>query len=497
MSLELNDAAPHSRSETHSEGSAAYVESHGSPESGNETGRLAIFSLAATVLTTLGVFGFFFLQGIVVARILGPVGRGEFGHALYFPRDILLYAGLLGGIEVVNSIASKRGSDVVPLKYAAARLGLVTGLITAVVALLLSVIFLVLVGKTYLIPFAALVCAFLPFEHMQLTISAVDRGNQRYARYNINRLIYAATFVVFALIGFGMDEVVASMNNMPEWLSGVAAMASRWTGFNHMVPAFISPLAFTCLLFVAARIVGLLPTLRDMKIYQRIRSGQSQSVKVDGVLDTRSLLRDGRPFAFSMVVSEVFDRLDVFLIMALAATMDLAGQYFVAVPAAALLIVAPNALGVFTFNIGADNTRTVTPKSAAVTMGLTIAFQTVATLIFALILPTLILSFYGAAYSPAIQFALWLLPASAIKGYLQAADGYLKGRNRPMIGIWSRLVSIVLMLLFVVCAYPHWDLLSIPMAACVGQALSMVIISAAVMKDVVERNRYMPLQEAV
>ena len=496
MSLELNDVTPRSGSEVHSE-AASFAESDLSVEPQKKSGRLEVLSLFATVLTTLGVFGLFFLQGIVVARILGPVGRGEFGHALYFPRDILLYAGLLGGIEVVNAIASKRGSDVVPLKHAAARLGLVTGLITAVVALLLSAIFLVAVGKTYLLPFAALVCAFLPFEHMQLTISAVDRGNQKYARYNINRLIYAAAFLVFALIGFGMDEVVASTSNLPEWLSGVAAMASSWTGFNHLLPSLISPLAFICLLFVAARIVGLLPTLRDMEIWQRIRGGESQSVKVDEVLNTRTLLRDGRPFAFSMLVSEVFDRLDVFLIMALAATMDLAGQYFVAVPAAALLIVAPNALGVFTFNIGADVNRSVTVKSAAVTMALTIVFQTVATLVFALILPALILSFYGSAYSPAIQFALWLLPASAIKGYLQAADGYLKGRNRPMIGIWSRLVSIVLMLLFVNFAYPFWDLLSIPMAACAGQALSMILVSAFVIKDVVQRNRSEPLREGV
>ena len=495
MPLELNDVTPSNGSEDRSDGQVEFVGTEELLEAG-EGGRSQILSLAATVFTTLGVFGLFFLQGIFVARILGPVGRGEFGHALYFPRDILLYAGLLGGIEVVNAIASKRGSDTVSLKYAAARLGIVTGIITAVVALLLSVIFLVLAGKTYLLPFVALVCAFVPFEHMQLTISAVDRGNEQYARYNINRLIYAAMFLVFAVVGFGMDEVIASTSNLPDWLSGVASLLSGWTGFNHIVAPYISPLAFICLLFVAARILGLLPTLRDMQIWQWIRGVESPSLAVDGMLDTRQLLRDGRPFAFSMLVSEVFDRLDVFLIMALAATMDMAGQYFVAVPAAALLIVAPNALGVFTFNIGADASRTVTLKSATVTMALTILFQTVATLVFTLILPTLILTFYGSAYSPAIQFALWLLPASAIKGYLQAADGYLKGRNRPVIGIVSRLVSIVLMLLFVVFAYPHWKLLSIPMAACVGQALSMVVISTVVIQDVIAQNRNIPLSEA-
>ena len=58
-----------------------------------------------TFLTTLAVFGIYLIQGVVIARILGPVGRGEFGTAMFFPRDVFLYAGLLGGIEVVNSYA--------------------------------------------------------------------------------------------------------------------------------------------------------------------------------------------------------------------------------------------------------------------------------------------------------------------------------------------------------------------------------------------------------
>ena len=81
----------------------------------------------ATFLTTLAVFGIFFVQGIILARILGPLGRGEFGTSIQIPRDLLLYAGLLGGIEIVNSYASKGVRSLVKLRYSAARLGLITG----------------------------------------------------------------------------------------------------------------------------------------------------------------------------------------------------------------------------------------------------------------------------------------------------------------------------------------------------------------------------------
>lgn len=440
-----------------------------------------LLSLAATIFSTLSVFGIFFVQGIFVARILGPIGRGQFGTALYFPRDILLYAGLLGGVEIINSLASKRAAETVALKHAAAKLGLVSGLITAAIAALLSIGVLLKFGKADLIPFCLVICLFVPFEHMQLTISAVDRGTQKYARYNINRIIYAASFVVLVLFTFGLDELVASTNSLPEWLS---ESCSRWVGFNHLIP--VSALTLMCLLFVGSKVVGLAPTLRDMEIWNRLRTGESYSRRIKDAPGTGQLLSEGKPYAISMLVSEVFDRLDILLILAWA-TVEMSGHYFVAVPAAALLTVAPNALGVFTFNVGADRNRQVTLQTATIAILSTIAFQVIATVAFLYILPYLILLFYGEAFSPAIPFALWLLPACAIKGYLQAADGYLKGREKPMIGVISRLASICLMLLFVWFAFSRWSFLSIPMAACVGQGLSMIIVTVAVLVDVTRK----------
>ena len=118
----------------------------------------------------------------------------------------------------------------------------------------------------------------------------------------------------------------------------------------------------------------------------------------------------------------------------------------------------------------------------------------VSALFLAVLIPILIITFFKEPYRPAIPFALWLLPACAIKGYLQAVDGYLKGRDKPLVGVWARFLSIFLMLGFVALVYsgmiqgPEQKLLCIPMAACLGQAISMVIISIAVIQDTIERN---------
>ena len=106
-------------------------------------------NVIATFLTTLSVFGIYLVQGVVVARILGVVGRGEFGTAMFFPRDVFLYAGLLGGIEIVNSYAVKGTMDERSLKYSAAKVGFISGVITAVIAAIIAVSVLIVVGKTY------------------------------------------------------------------------------------------------------------------------------------------------------------------------------------------------------------------------------------------------------------------------------------------------------------------------------------------------------------
>lgn len=416
--------------------------------------------MLATILTTFTVFGIYLVQGIIVARVLGATGRGEFGTALYFPRDILLWAGLLGAVEIVTGYAAKKSCDSVLLKYSAARLGLITGSLTAITAIILSIALLVPTGKEYLIPFCLLCCVFVPFEHVHLTISSVDRGDEAFLRYNVNRLLFAIAFPVCMIVAWSV--------NLPA-LTGL-----KW-------------LTITCLLWVFAKVVGLLPTLRGMHLFSATKRRQLLSelrmAKRDTVPASGLLLKEGRPYAVSMLISEIFDRLDIFLILALAAVIE-SGYYFVAVPAAAMLIIAPNALGVFTFNAGARNNVVVTRSLAARVLGATALFQVVATIAFSLIIGPLIVLFFGEEFAPAIPFALWLLPASALKGFQQTADSYLKGRGKPMIGVWARGLGILVLLAFVALAFGYFGLLSIPMAACAGQAFSTLIITAGVFLNV-------------
>ena len=421
--------------------------------------------LAATFLTTLSVFAIYFGQGILVARLLGPVGRGEFGTAVFFPRDVLLYVGLLGGIEIVTRRAADANLDANRLKYSAATLGLFSGVLTAFVSVVISVVALLFIdhgAKSYLIPYCLLISFFVPWEHIHLVVSGVDRGREQYRRYNINRLAFAASFPL--IVGLC-------------WVSGLLDSGSEGS------------LGWVCVLFVCSRVLGLLPTLTGLNfgvwlsdLVGAFSGKQSRQNALGDQPTARILLKDGWPYALSMFASELFERMDVILILVLASVEE-SGFYFVAIPAAALLTIAPNSLSVFTFNAGAEN-RLVSLKNAIGLMASTALFQLISMVILGYLIPLLIIFFYGEPFQPAIQFVLYLLPAFAIKGILQAFDGYLKGRNLPMIGVYARLMSILAMLVFVILFFGKYQLLSIPMAAFVGQLLSLIVVTYFLIQEV-------------
>ena len=410
-----------------------------------------LFSISApqqrllyTFATSIAMFGAFAIQGILLARILGRYGRGEFATAVLFPQ-ILLYVGLLGGIEVVTRYAGQINANLVKLRRAAFRLGIFTGCLTMLAVIVFSLT-CVPAAKSHLIGLCLLCSLALPFQHIHQITIAVDRGSNGFTRYNWIRLF--GTLVLPSML-------------LVCWLTNVQS------------------LTFICLLFIASAVVGAIPCLWRL---ERSLSPADPS--------QRTLLKEGRPYAVAMFAGELFERLDVALIFWWT-SLATQGSYAAIVPAAHVLIVIPNALGLFTFNIGAKHDRVVSLRETNLAMAGMLVFQFVSALAFALVIGKLILILYGEDFRPAIPLAYALIPAVAIKGFLQAAEGYLKGRGKPLIGTYARLLGAVIMLLFVMVTFGRFEYegLSIPLGACVAQAVCFFCIVAAVYVDVLSRNR--------
>ncbi len=398
--------------------------------------------LASQFVSTAGVafaiVGLQMGQGILLARLLGPVGRGEYATAVFYVQ-LLLYIGLFGGLEIICRYAAEAELNTTRLRRAALKLGLATGAITTIVAIVFCLVALP-ADKRYLIPLAILCSLSLAGQQVMLIMTAVDRGLGRFGTYNVRRVIAAAAFPVLLL---------------------VAQLAWGVT------------LEIACGLFVIASLISMGACIVGL---ERPFTGESGP-------PVGKLFRESLPYALSMLATDLFERLDLLLVLWIASFQD-QGFYAAMVPAVYPLTVLPNTMGIFLFNAAADRKRRLTTKDVHRILGSSIAVQTICTIVFLLLIGELVNLLYGAAFAPAVQFARWLAPVAAIKGILQGLDSYVKGRGKPLVAIRCRIAAAALMIAVTWLLYDEWGALSVAIGALAGQVLCLIWLSAIVYADV-------------
>jgi O-antigen/teichoic acid export membrane protein len=223
-------------------------------------------------------------------------------------------------------------------------------------------------------------------------------------------------------------------------------------------------------------------------------SGPRPLANVGAAPPARTLVKEGIPYLFSSAVSDVYGRLDAFLFLWLA-SFTAQGFYAVAVPAASLLLVGPDALALFSFNSGSR--KGAPPSIGKVVAGglLVIAFQAVVGCCFALVVGPLLVLLYGSRFDGALPFALALLPATALLGFAQVSEGYLRGRGKVRIGVAARLAASAVMVAIVLTIFSRFGELSIPIAASFAHGLVALTLAWFVLADVRGQHRAFSLPE--
>lgn len=402
-----------------------------------------------TVAAQLAIFGIMTVQSIVLARLLGPEGRGEYATAIVYSQT-LLYVGLLG---TLFSIARRAGRDVESrpeLANAALRTGLTTGTMTMAVAMVLGAVALP-AEKKYLAPLAFGCAALLPWEQMRLTLLAVDHGSAAFSRYNANRLLSTAVFPLGLLV--------------------------LWSLGLHAVTLVV-------VLAVATPMIGLAFLLHSHKEVRPFRPSAPP---------VKCLIKEGLPYAYAVLAGDLLGRLDILLVLWLL-SFTVQGCYAVAVPAASLLLVVPNGLALFAFNAGARDGGSRSIRKLVLAGTGVFGLQAFSACILALILRPLILCVFGESFHGAVPLALALLPKFGIDGFALVAEGYLRGRGKPIVGVWSRILGAIVVAAFVLLFFERWQALSIPLAASAGQAVSASVIVWAVIAEI-RRNATIRLEE--
>ena len=391
-----------------------------------------------TVGVSFGIVALQLVQGILLARLLGPQGRGEYATAVLYGQT-LLYIGLFGAIEVVCRYAANPRIRRESLRRTAVRLAMITSLITTVLVILLGT-FALPSDKRYLWPLAVL-CAFsILGQQVMLIVSAIDRGRGDFTRYNRLRMFAAAIFPAMLL----------------SW-----ALVAQPT------------ITTTCSLLVLATLVSMIPCLIPAKSNEGTEEAPPAT----------QLLREGRPYALSMLATDSLDRIDLILISWLTSVVT-QGHYTAMIPVAYPLTVIPNTLGLFLFNAGAKEGGGLDSKKVTQIIASSLAIQTVMTIGFLILVDPVVRFVYGEAFGPAVSFAKWLAPIAAVKGIVQGLESYVKGRGNPLAMIHIRLASAVVMLASIAVLYSFSGAYAILQGALAGQIVCLIGLAALIYRDV-------------
>lgn len=395
-------------------------------------------ALIGTVGVSFLVFALQALQGVLLARVLGPEGRGQYNTAVFYTH-LLLFAGMLGIPFSIQRRAAKLAGGEGGLSTAASWAGLITGLVSAAVVAILAYAALP-DEKQWLAPWCMLAALSLPLQHVRLALQSVDRGSENFLRYNLSEVVHWA----------GLPLLLAPLL----WWGGASVE---------------TVVALTVISALAALLV-------------RAGLGYREGFAWGARPRPQTLLREGMPYALAKVVSDLLNRLDSLLVLWLA-SFTIQGYYAAAVPAANMLAVAPAAFAMFAFNLGARGpSRSGVGRIAAASV-LSVLVQLAAAAALALALPALIVLVFGPEFAGAVAFAVALLPAKAFAGLGLIAEGYLRGRGKPHIEFRCRLAGGAIMLLTVAATWPWLREFSIPLGALTGHAFPTLVMGFVVLWD--------------
>jgi enterobacterial common antigen flippase len=401
-------------------------------------------SVVSTVATSIGLFVLFAIQGVILARMLGPKARGEYGTVVLYTQS-LLNIGLFGTLFSVNRRSVREPKARAALKRSALRVGGLTGLGTVVLVAALAV-FALPHEKAFLWPLCIAAAAILPLEHMRLLLLSVDRGAGDFRSYNLNQLFTTAMFPTVLLIA---------------WCAGCTSI---WvvTGLT-----------------LAGPILGLLLRMRADRAKSLFSGEQRPPVG--------TLLKEGGPYVVSVASSDLFGKLDAMLFLWLA-SFTAQGFYAAAVPAASVLVAAPNALAMFAFNRGARGEQTDSVRRLVYAGAALVGFQIAAAAVLAVVLRPLMALIFGTAFAGAVPLAFALLPAQMVHGVGQVIDGYLRGRGNVRGGIIARCVGGVAMIVVSFLLHGRLHDLAIPVAASLAHLGVAIILGSVCLWDARRRR---------
>lgn len=403
------------------------------------------FSLRAirwTVLANLGIQASAIVSGVVIARLLGPEGRGHYAAVLLYPNLIAAFAAWGFGPVLARRIAAAPDpaarKKAVSLAWMAAALGAFPAL-----AMVAAVYFAGLPHPaedgTDLGRMAALYGAcWIPLNLFGVFLLALDQGEARWARYSAYRVMVNPIYI-------------ASLAGL--WYFGAFTLANVfWT---LLAANFIA---------VAVRVIN---------------SFREHGLPRASVAEYRALAAEARPYAMAQYSTVALTQLDQFLAVNLLSYAQ-TGYFNVALTVAQLLAPISGALGQVAFTDAAQGRSAV--ELYATRFRLIGAGYVVFAALLACAIPYLVPLIYGAKFTDASMIALWMLPGGVAAGLGSILDESLRGKGRPEFGMKSRWAAAAMSALIAALLAGQYGATALAIGFSIGNLVRTLVLMRAYAK---------------
>ncbi|ASF45696.1 lipopolysaccharide biosynthesis protein [Methylovulum psychrotolerans] len=336
------------------------------------------------------------LQGIILARMLGADGRGEYAAIILWPN---LFAGI--GILGINMAIARRAGQIGSsdnLVGIALLATFLTASATSVIAFF-SLPYVLSESVKHLLPIAYVFLWFIPLNHLGMNLQAIDHGRGHFGLYNVTRgLIYPVFLLGLGVCWFWVENKL----------------------YGVIIAQLLSN-AVCVFLRLATKIRGLLYILKG---------------------EFAKIICESMPFFKANILELLTQQFDKVLLIYLLPTTEI-GFYMVALSSASVINSLCQSLGIVAFtNAAKRKTRTGFPVIITVLRRAGI-FSMLGAAALGVCLPWLVPLIYGIAFVPAINITLILLPGIILSGLSEITNQDLRGQGQPMAGMFARIVGLL------------------------------------------------------
>jgi len=398
---------------------------------------------AITFSSQIVIFAVGIVTSIILARILGPTGKGVFALIILIP-TVMLKLGSLG-IEAANVYFT--GSKKYNVKDIVSN-----SLVSAVfIGLILIVLFFGVsrlnVFQTFLKSnqikplYLWLVILVVPFSLLLGFFRSIFLGKEKIIKYNkiniLQTVFYLIALIIFLLI----------------FKQGV---------FGAIVSYILTTVSITLfVIFLIKKIIEIKFSLNKFLLKDQIKYGLKAY--------------------FGNLMQFLNYRLDMFLVAIFLAPAAV-GLYSIAVGIAEKIWMLPGAIATVLFpRISSLNDReanNLTPKIARHTF-LIIFILSLTLAIFA---KPLIKILFGSAFLPSVMPLLILLPGIIALGGAKTLTADLAGRGKPQFGTYASFISLAVNIPLNLYLIPKWGISGAAFASSVAYIIATIVVIIAFVK---------------